>query len=114
MEAEDAGREGTLIVLNDVCGYSTVFQRGTSPSFILKEASSAPRVIDLAGKAIKSLTRFHTSSCQRGFAYIDADVGGTLLLFLFQANISRTFFASLSYRHRQITGTLAGLPGDNL
>ncbi|KAF2281188.1 uncharacterized protein EI97DRAFT_389622 [Westerdykella ornata] len=73
MEAEDAGRESTLVALSNVCGYSTVFQRGTSPSFILKEASSAPRVISVASKPVKGLTRFHTSSCQRGFAFIDAD-----------------------------------------
>jgi cleavage and polyadenylation specificity factor subunit 1 len=74
MDAEDAGRESTLIALSNVCGYSTVFQRGGSPSFILKESSSAPRVISLSSKAVKGLTRFHTSSCERGFAYIDADV----------------------------------------
>ena len=74
MEAEDAGRESSLIAMGNVCGYSTVFQRGTSPCLILKEASSSPKVIDLAGGAIKSLTRFHTSACQRGFAYIDAEV----------------------------------------
>jgi cleavage and polyadenylation specificity factor subunit 1 len=62
-----------------VCGYSTVFQRGASPCFILKESSSSPKVIDLGGGAIKSLTRFHTSACQRGFAYIDAEV--SLLLY---------------------------------
>jgi len=74
MDADDAGREGTLIALDDVCGYSTVFQRGASPAFILKEASSAPRVVGLKGKAVKGLTRFHTSACQRGFAYIDSVV----------------------------------------
>jgi cleavage and polyadenylation specificity factor subunit 1 len=74
MNAQDAGREGTLMELKDVCGYSTVFQRGASPSFILKESSSAPRVISLSGKAVKGLTSFHTSSCQRGFAYLDAEV----------------------------------------
>ena len=73
MDADDAGRESRLMALSDICGYSTVFQRGSSPCFILKESSSAPRVISLSGKAVKGLTRFHTSACQRGFAYIDAD-----------------------------------------
>lgn len=70
--AENAGTTSTLLALNDVCGYSTVFQRGTSPSFILKEASSAPRVIGLAGDAVVGLTSFHTSTCERGFAYVDS------------------------------------------
>ncbi|KAF2636376.1 protein CFT1 [Massarina eburnea CBS 473.64] len=69
----DLGTESTLVTLDNVCGYSTVFQRGASPAFILKEASSAPRVIGLHGKAIKGLTRLHTSACQRGFAYLDVD-----------------------------------------
>lgn len=80
MDAQDAGREGTLMPMRNVCGYSTVFQRGASPSFILKESSSSPRVISLKSKAVKSLTRFHTSDCQRGFAYLDADVSLALLL----------------------------------
>lgn len=68
---EESGVESTLLALNDICGYSTVFQRGTSPAFIFKEASSAPRVIGLAGKAVNGLTSFHTSTCERGFAYVD-------------------------------------------
>lgn len=69
---EESGFESTLLALDNISGYSTVIQRGQSPAFILKESSSAPRVIGLSGKAIKGLTRFHTSSCQRGFAYLDS------------------------------------------
>ena len=72
---DNVGLRSTLVPLDDVCGYSTVFQKGTSPAFILKEASSVPRVIGLHGKAVKALTRFNTSECQKGFAYLDADVG---------------------------------------
>jgi cleavage and polyadenylation specificity factor subunit 1 len=77
-ESEDAGRENTLIALDNISGYSTVFQRGASPAFVFREASSTPSVIGLSGKSIKSLTSFHTSECQRGFAYIDADVSNIL------------------------------------
>lgn len=73
MGAEDTGFESTLLALDNICGYSTVFQRGTSPAFILKEASSAPRVIGLSGKPVKGLSSFHTSSCLRGFAYLDSN-----------------------------------------
>ncbi|PSN69708.1 protein CFT1 [Corynespora cassiicola Philippines] len=73
LNSEDAGKESTLTAIDNICGYSTVFQRGTSPSFILKESASPARVIGLSGKAVKGLTRFHTSACQRGFAYIDVD-----------------------------------------
>ncbi|OAL07711.1 hypothetical protein IQ06DRAFT_372647 [Phaeosphaeriaceae sp. SRC1lsM3a] len=70
--AEEPGFESTLLALDNINGYSTVIQRGSSPAFILKESSSAPRVIGLSGKPVKSLTRFHTASCQRGFAYLDS------------------------------------------
>ncbi|KAL1603936.1 mRNA cleavage and polyadenylation factor subunit [Paraconiothyrium brasiliense] len=69
----ETGLRSTLVALDDVCGYSTVFQKGTSPAFILREASSALRVVGLHGKAVKGLTRFNTSACQKGFAYLDAD-----------------------------------------
>ncbi|KAF3038532.1 mRNA cleavage and polyadenylation factor subunit [Didymella heteroderae] len=69
--SEEVKIESTLLALDNICGYSTVFQRGSSPAFIFKESSSAPRVIGLSGNAVKGLTRFHTSSCQRGFAYLD-------------------------------------------
>jgi cleavage and polyadenylation specificity factor subunit 1 len=70
--SEDPGFESTLLAVGDICGYSTVFQRGTTPAFIFKESSSAPRVIGLSGKPVKGLTSFHTSNCQRGFAYLDS------------------------------------------
>ncbi|CAN9345534.1 unnamed protein product [Alternaria alternata] len=69
---EDGGFESTLSVITDITGYSTVFQRGTTPAFIFKESSSAPRVIGLSGKPVKSLTSFHTANCARGFAYLDS------------------------------------------
>ncbi|KAL1794582.1 hypothetical protein ACET3X_006398 [Alternaria dauci] len=69
---ENAGFESTLSAITDIAGYSTIFQRGTTPAFIFKEASSAPRVIGLSGQPVKSLTSFHTANCARGFAYLDA------------------------------------------
>jgi cleavage and polyadenylation specificity factor subunit 1 len=73
MDAEDIGQQSTLVALENVGGYSAVFQQGASPCFIFKEASSAPRVISLHGKAVKGLTSYNTPSCERGFAYIDVD-----------------------------------------
>ncbi|KAF2085680.1 hypothetical protein K490DRAFT_46246 [Saccharata proteae CBS 121410] len=73
LEAEDAGNESILKALPNVCGYSTVFLSGTSPSFILKEAASIPRVIKFRSKAVKSLSGFHTATCDRGFMHLDVD-----------------------------------------
>ncbi|KAG9188900.1 hypothetical protein G6011_07605 [Alternaria panax] len=69
---EDRGFESTLSAITDISGYSTVFQHGTTPAFIFKEAASAPRVLGLSGKPVKSLTSFHTDKCARGFAYLDS------------------------------------------
>lgn len=70
-------RDQPLQALQDVRGYSTVFLPGASPSFILKSASSTPRVIGLRTGPIKTMTGLHTPSCQRGFVYVDSDVSQT-------------------------------------
>ncbi|KAK7541054.1 CPSF A subunit region-domain-containing protein [Phyllosticta citribraziliensis] len=73
LEAEDIalGRESILTALPNVGGYSTAFMTGTSPSFILKEAASMPRVIKLEAKAVKCVGGFHTADIERGFAVVD-------------------------------------------
>lgn len=63
-----------LRALWDVCGYRTVFMPGTAPCFILKSAISQPHVLGLRGKAVHGLSSFHIPACERGFAYVDADV----------------------------------------
>ncbi|KAE9968773.1 hypothetical protein BLS_005663 [Venturia inaequalis] len=73
LEQDDVARESTLQRLENVGGYSTVFQSGQSPCFILKEASAAPRVVSLRGGTVQSLTGYHTAACDRGFAYLDAE-----------------------------------------
>ncbi|KAK8181710.1 CPSF A subunit region-domain-containing protein [Phyllosticta capitalensis] len=75
LEAEDMalGRESILTTLSNVGGYSAVFMTGTSPSFILKEASSLPRVIKLGSKAVKCVGGYHTADIERGFTMVDQD-----------------------------------------
>lgn len=59
-------------------GYSTVFLPGTSPSFVLKSASSLPRVIGLGTGPIRTMTGLHTPSCERGFVQVGSDVSQIL------------------------------------
>lgn len=59
-------------VCPNVGGYSAVFLPGPSPSFILKSAKSAPRVIALQGLGVRGMSPFHTQGCDRGFIYADA------------------------------------------
>ena len=67
-------RDQPLRALQDVQGYSTVFLPGSSPSFVLKSASSLPRVISLGGGPIKSMSGLHAPSCERCFLHIDSNV----------------------------------------
>lgn len=84
LEEDDVPRGSTLQRLENVGGYSTVFQSGKSPCFVLKEASTAPKVVSLRGSTVQSLTGFHTATCDRGFAYIDAEVSQEFHMTTFQ------------------------------
>ncbi|KAI4101275.1 MAG: hypothetical protein L6R37_005018 [Teloschistes peruensis] len=57
--------------ISDCNGYSTVFLPGESPAFILKSASSPPRMLNLRGGTVQSLMGLNTSKCPKGFAYLD-------------------------------------------
>lgn len=63
-----------LRALHDVCGFSTVFMQGLSPSFIIKSVSSPPQVVEFCDSFVKSLSQLHTSTCRKGFLYIDGEV----------------------------------------
>lgn len=55
----------------NVGGYETVFLPGSSPSFILKSSKTIPKVINLQGNGVRSMSPFHTEGCERGFIYAD-------------------------------------------
>ncbi|KAK4987238.1 mRNA cleavage and polyadenylation factor subunit [Elasticomyces elasticus] len=78
METEDASldKASPLRILADVGGYCAVFMPGVSPSLVLKTTNGPPRVINLRGKGVRSLTGLDTDACQNGFAYVD--ITGTL------------------------------------
>jgi cleavage and polyadenylation specificity factor subunit 1 len=61
----------TMVSMSNVNGYSCVFVPGSDPAFILKTAQSIPHLHRLAGSGVRSLSPFHTSSCDRGFIFID-------------------------------------------
>ncbi|SLM34071.1 Cleavage/polyadenylation specificity factor, A subunit, C-terminal [Lasallia pustulata] len=75
-ESGQVKRDQPLKALQDVQGYSTVFLPGASPSFVLKSASSIPRVIGLGTGPIKTMSGLHAPTCERGFVYVDS--GGTV------------------------------------
>ena len=60
-----------LRVAQDINGYSTVFIPNSSPSLLLKSASSLPNTIELNPRGIRSLCGFHNKNCQQGFIYAD-------------------------------------------
>lgn len=73
-EDERPASRQPLQSLHNLGGYSVVFKPGSSPSFLIKSASSLPQVIELEEASVNSLAQFHTSSCMNGFLYIDREV----------------------------------------
>ncbi|KAF6229894.1 hypothetical protein HO133_004231 [Letharia lupina] len=73
VEEREQERRQPLRSLHDISGYSAVFMPGQSPCFIIKSASSPPGVIDMCDGSVKSLTQLHSSTCQKGFLYIDGE-----------------------------------------
>ncbi|RDL33101.1 Uncharacterized protein BP5553_08540 [Venustampulla echinocandica] len=59
--------------ISNLGGYSAVFLPGGSPSFILKNAKSTPKVISLQGTGVRGMSGFHTAGCDRGFIYADVE-----------------------------------------
>ncbi|KAL9591984.1 MAG: hypothetical protein Q9179_007176, partial [Wetmoreana sp. 5 TL-2023] len=55
----------------DVNNYSAVFMPGEIPIFIIKSASSPPKLVSMRDKPVRSLTQLNTARCKKGFAYID-------------------------------------------
>lgn len=74
-EEKQHERRQPLRSLHDVGGYSAVFMPGESPCFIIKSAFSPPGVIDMCDGSVKGLTQLHSPTCQKGFLYIDGEVG---------------------------------------
>ena len=98
--ADDESSEARNLPLrafDNIGGYSTVVLPGASPSFVLKSAKSLPRVLNLQGAAIRSLSSFHTQGCERGFIYID--VQGTSRVCALPADTS---FAELGVCVRKV------------
>ncbi|KAH0033375.1 protein CFT1, partial [Aureobasidium melanogenum] len=75
---EDASlqKPAPLKFLPNMGGYSTVFMAGGSPSFVVKDASSLPRIVSLRGKGVRRLSGLNSRKCEAGFAWVDT--AGTL------------------------------------
>ncbi|KAI4740148.1 protein CFT1 [Aureobasidium sp. EXF-12298] len=69
-------KPAALKLLPNVGGYSAVFMAGGSPSFVVKDASSLPRVVSLRGEGVRRLSGLNSRKCEAGFAWVDTT--GTL------------------------------------
>lgn len=67
-------KPAALKLLTNVGGYSTVFMAGGSPSFVIKDASSLPRIVSLRGEGIRRLSGLNSRKCEAGFAWVDTTV----------------------------------------
>lgn len=72
-DTTEESRKMPLRACDNVGGYNAVFLPGPSPSFIIKSAKTAPRVIGLQGAGVRTLSTFHTEGCERGFIYADSE-----------------------------------------
>lgn len=79
-EVAAIGYRPSLRVIQDLNGYSTVFMSGQYPCFVMKDASSPPLVIDMAGGPVQSLARMHTPRLEKGFIYIDDQVRHSIVI----------------------------------
>lgn len=73
-EGESASSGSTLRRMGNVSGYSIVALNGTSPSVIIKEASSSLKLVKVKGRSIRSIGGFHTAQCDRGIVSVDSEV----------------------------------------
>ncbi len=55
----DSGRP-LLRAITTLSGYTMIFSSGDSPSFVLKEASSLPRVLNIRGTPIRGLSPYNS------------------------------------------------------
>lgn len=73
--SEPQGDQASLMrVASDIGGSSMVFIPGDCPRFLLKSATSPPRLVRLRGKGVKGMSSFHTPDCSKGWVYVDAEV----------------------------------------
>ncbi|KAI9813362.1 MAG: mRNA cleavage and polyadenylation factor subunit [Thelocarpon impressellum] len=70
---EAAGVGQALRAVDDIGGYSVVFLPGAPASFLVKSATSIPRVLSVRGEAVKGMSGFHTAECDRGWVYVDVE-----------------------------------------
>ncbi|KAI4250673.1 MAG: hypothetical protein L6R42_008683, partial [Xanthoria sp. 1 TBL-2021] len=68
---DEESRREPMRAIHHLDGYSTIFLPGDSPTFVIKSASSPPQLISLNEKSVQSLSGLNTSTCERGFVYID-------------------------------------------
>lgn len=54
--------------------YKAIYVPGSSPSLILKDPSSLPKVLTLAAKGLRGFSSIHTASCPKGWLSANAEV----------------------------------------
>ncbi|EMC95320.1 hypothetical protein BAUCODRAFT_25380 [Baudoinia panamericana UAMH 10762] len=54
-------------------GRNALYLPGGTPSFLVKEATSLPKVLGLRARGVRSFSPLHRAGCQQGFALVDGD-----------------------------------------
>ncbi|KAJ6145223.1 hypothetical protein N7470_009118 [Penicillium chermesinum] len=66
-------RQGSLRVLPNVSGLSTVLVPGRSAKFLVKTSQSSPHTVHLRGESTRWLSKYHApaASCENSFVHVD-------------------------------------------
>ena len=79
MDLDMHNAKSLMTAISDLNGYSTVWIPGSPSSFLLKTASSQPRLICLKQEDIITLVPINTPVCKGGYAFIH-EKGSTSLV----------------------------------
>ncbi|KAI5255757.1 protein CFT1 [Aureobasidium subglaciale] len=97
-------RPAALRLLPNVGGYSAVFMAGGSPSFVIKDATTLPRIVSLRGKGVRGLCGLNSRKCRAGFSWIDTTVSSRISGTIHEGQIpAGTTFASNGWSVRKFS-----------
>lgn len=73
-QTDEDGYQSTkppMEVIQDIGGHASVLVPGFHPFVVLKQASTMPRIYELASANMKSVSGVNLSMCRQGFAFVD-------------------------------------------
>lgn len=72
-ETLDNAEDDRPAALQPICigGYRAVYIPGASPSMVLKDATSSPKIVSVRASKVKAISASNHAGCKKGFALVD-------------------------------------------